>query len=287
MEIWVKRRREVPVNLRRLLMLGIISVAAALAVGIADKVHAQTAITGPILPSERDLSEPSRNVPARQFASAYCSGWTDGCTDCSRASADGKASCTDKLDPQQACKPSAIRCTEMFDWANRVCLTFTDGCNQCLFSGRCSAMLCVRQSPGGKIEPWFPLNFTCTDFRRTDYTGHEDDIDIEFTGTWKLTNPQGRTCKLVLVNPGTLRWHHSCANLLPGVTAWETGKSTLQLESDSASPQNPLISFDTSTGFEHLKSAAPTLGYALDRLSTDLNDHDEAEDDNPQDNNPH
>jgi hypothetical protein len=72
--------------------------------------------------------EPPRNVPAAEWKSPYCAKWDDGCTECTRTSADAPATCKPAADyiGGGTCKPRGVLCATSISHDNvselaRVC----------------------------------------------------------------------------------------------------------------------------------------------------------------------
>jgi hypothetical protein len=81
----------------------------------------QVAVFGPALPSERQTTESSRSVAARDYRDAYCAKWTDGCVVCQRTTAGEEPSC-EAVANTQACSQRPVRCEAVLRTINRVCL---------------------------------------------------------------------------------------------------------------------------------------------------------------------
>jgi hypothetical protein len=165
-------------------------------VAFAWPVAGQVATSGPILPSERATTQPSRAVPARAYRDAYCASWTDGCETCETKAAGEEPTCVPTRGAQAGvCERTPVECRAMLKTIGRVCLTYRDGCNVCA-GGSCTLMACSTRLPDGTSRPK-ELDFQCTGPRRTRY----DDpklIRLDLRGHWRLTDPHGRTCEIVV-----------------------------------------------------------------------------------------
>jgi hypothetical protein len=140
---------------------------ALVAGAFASPVAAQLATSGPILPDERTTTEPPRAVPAPDYRDAYCATWTDGCSICQRKVAGGEASCQPVGGNQAACERQPVECRAPLKSIGRVCLSYTDGCNQCT-GGSCTAMACMTRPLAGTPKQK-ETNIRCTAPRRTRY----------------------------------------------------------------------------------------------------------------------
>ncbi len=67
--------------------------------------------------------EPSRQVPAAEWRSPYCTRWTDGCTTCTRGTAREAAACAAGPGAEPACQRHTILCKDTDDYAlHQVCI---------------------------------------------------------------------------------------------------------------------------------------------------------------------
>jgi len=60
---------------------------------LSTQSSAQFATSGPFLPTERNFSLMSRDVPAPSYRDPYCTKWTDSCSVCKRKTANDEAVC--------------------------------------------------------------------------------------------------------------------------------------------------------------------------------------------------
>lgn len=246
-------------------IIRIASLCCALAcVGMASAA-AQT--TNLVLPSERNYSEPSRKVPATEYTSAYCTRWNDACTECASKGPGDTPTCN-PMTKNAECKPREVECSKVsWNAFHHVCLTFSDGCNQCVFSGGCSAMLCYRSDVTGTHTR--PVNFSCEEPRKSHYDGvNASKLD----GTWIFSDGTGRSCEISADFYNRPQYHHSCLvfkDILRGqkIEIWE-GQVVFHGED-----QRPSLSFSVEDDFDHLKSNQQNGKYHLDRVSIDAPDY--------------
>src|ERR1022692_3321955 len=69
---------------------------------------AQVATSGPILPSERDMTQTPRTVAASEYRDSYCAKWTDGCSVCQRNTANDAPDCQPISDVGSACNGKPV-----------------------------------------------------------------------------------------------------------------------------------------------------------------------------------
>lgn len=112
--------------IKRHASLGAVILAGLLLTSFVSIAHSeQTLLTPPanaIIKIPLDHLDPPRGVPAKDWKSAYCASWDDGCTHCTRSEKDGPATC---VASQQAgaCKRHAVVCFGEIDndYFLRVC----------------------------------------------------------------------------------------------------------------------------------------------------------------------
>jgi len=230
------------------------ATALALASVLVVPAHAQFATSGPILPDERTWTEPSRDVAAADYRDAYCARWTDGCSTCERNSVNDQPSCQSVNSKQPACERASVRCEAVLRTIARVCLGYTDGCNTCVLRG-CTAMGCNR-----------PTDYRCTFPRRVGYSDPKA-MTIELNGHWQLTNPQGRSCEILLGHTVTLT--ASCVDFGEPITLLKDLKVApgpiVQLVRANG---EVLLAFD-ATNLDELSGIERATGYRLVRLAVE------------------
>jgi hypothetical protein len=230
---------------------GLDAVAGAILMmcALASPAMAQVATSGPILPSERDTTQTPRTVAASEYRDSYCAKWTDGCSVCQRSTANDAPDCRPIGDAGAACERKAVECSAVLKTVWRVCLAYTDGCNQCA-AGHCTAMGC------GKTD------YQCTLPRRSHYD-EPNALKLDLRGHWRLVDPQGRTCEIVFGFGVPITG--KCLELGPPVAQIRevaVHGTIFQLVRSGA---NAPLSFET-TNLERLVGIGPATGYRLERL---------------------
>jgi hypothetical protein len=219
---------------------------------ISAQAPAQVATSGPILPSERQTTESSRSVAASDYRDAYCARWTDGCVECRRTSANEMPSCQPAARDIASCRRQPVKCRALLGTMNRVCLTYTDGCNECA-GGRCTLVACSEKK------------YECTGLRRTRYDDPQL-VALDLRGHWRLTDPQGRSCEIIIdhqVSPTA-----GCIPLGAPITRLkelQVAGSTIQLAtSDNGAP----LTFATAD-LDSLSGVEQSTGHFLVRLESE------------------
>ena len=226
-------------------------------------------LTGPLLPLERALVDSPRDVPAPEFRDAYCSSWTDGCSNCRRTTPNDEPTCREVDATDTLCVRKPVECRRTFENLHRVCIGFHDGCNSCSIDGICSAVLCQDTVPDGRTLPRLP-NYRCESFRRPRYDNAWD-VAVDLRGLWQLTGPDGRSCPIVLRGFWTaeiLDLHWACPALGEPISALRgyrlNDNMSLELiDSDDASR----LVFATEN-LDDLRGVGGSSGYRLTRLGT-------------------
>lgn len=221
-------------------------VLAAIFIAISSPALSQYADYGPLLPAERSSAETSRYVAAEVYRDAYCAKWNDGCTLCQRNSANDQPACQPVVTNAGTCQWKPIQCEAVLKSIHRVCPSYTDGCNRCSNHG-CTLMACP-----GKTTNYRCLSLRSRVFQRDDIRGH-----------WRLTDPQARSCELILNGHVTLT--ENCISLGEPTTRLvkpivADGQLRLLNANDEV-----LVLFDTSDP-DKLTGIAPSQGWRLERL---------------------
>ncbi|HEY4918624.1 MAG TPA: hypothetical protein VII40_00835 [Xanthobacteraceae bacterium] len=230
---------------------GSIAVAALLVTMLASgsPILAQVAISGPILPSERQTTQTPRTVAASEYRDAYCAKWTDGCVACQRPTANDEPLCQ-PTSTSLACERTLVSCQALLNTVYRVCLAYTDGCNRCV-SGYCTAVYCG------------PANYMCTSLRRDHYDNSEL-VKLDLQGHWLLTDPQGRSCELVFWLSG-IPLTEKCLALDEPVTQIRGYAVTGGIFQLTRQGGEPLLTFDTAN-LTSLVGVGQSRGYRLIQL---------------------
>jgi hypothetical protein len=95
------------------------------------------------------------------------------------------------------CALQPVRCQAPLKSIHRVCLSFTNGCDTCVYA--CKVLAC-RQ----------PTNYHCQSPRTAAF------VQGDVTGHWRLTTPDGKSCELVL--DGSVMLTASCLPIGEPVT---------------------------------------------------------------------
>ena len=219
---------------------------------IRDRASAQFATSGPFLPTERNFSLMSRDVPATTYRDPYCTKWTDSCSVCQRKTANDEAVCEAAEGSDTTCQRKPVRCeAASLKTLDRLCIYHTDGCNQCT-NRSCGLRPCEDK----------PKDFVCELTRKTAYELPEQ-LKLDLAGHWRLTDPQGRSCEVMLDEGVTLT--AACAALGEPVTQlreFDTTASSLQMLRTDGSAG---LSFDASNP-DALTGIESAQGYRMTRL---------------------
>ncbi len=244
----------------------LLSAVALTTAAFAQTSPPQFVEYGPILPSERDVPQPSRDVAARDYRDAFCADWTDGCEECRRSGVNDEPTCAS--DPRAlkdgACQRKPIKCGEMLPSANRVCLRYFDGCNEGDFFGADGGLLCGVKKPGGTLGPPPPPNFICTTARASRYD-NDGDYTEEWNGTWRLQAPNGASCVISYGTTIPLAGDADCLKLLLVSRFQQVSVDAGRLEFVGSQSFSPLKVFKPGSSFEHLIDAAGA-GWSLNRI---------------------
>jgi hypothetical protein len=230
------------------------------AIAFASPAQAQLAISGPILPSERQTMEPPRTVPASEYRDGYCAKWTDGCSVCQRKAPGDEPACQPVSSGETACLKQPVQCQSVLKTIGRVCLLYTDGCNHC-GNGYCTAMACRIRLPDGTSKQK-EIDFHCTSPRHDRYDDPQL-LELDLQGHWRLIDPHGNLCEIIIQRSVSLS--AKCIELGPPVTDARQAKAsgtTFQLLRSSG---EPLLSFETSN-LESLAGIEQSTGFRLVRL---------------------
>jgi hypothetical protein len=237
-------------------------LALFLPAGAAPAADTEWPLSGPITGEERHTAETPRDMPAADWSSAYCAKWTDGCTTCERKTANDEPVCETAASAR--CTREPIKCRASLSTIARVCVRFNDGCNDCITTGACSAVACLRETPEG--AEWLPSNFTCTTPRRPSY---EDPwlTTLDLVGVWRLIDPDGRSCQVVL--SGSLQLHWSCLSVDPRVMRVRVSRVDAQhrLQLLDAN-ETPVFTFATSA-LDALDGEGDARGFRMVRIEAE------------------
>lgn len=235
-------------------------IVLLVAAAFTSSAFAQVLTSGPIVPSERQTSETTRNVSANEYRDAYCKRWTDGCVVCQRDSANEQPACRPSAGRDTACAREAVQCQALLRTTHRVCLSYSDGCNNCI-GGSCTLMYCpIRLTDGTSRQK--EANYQCTVPRRDRYDDPQS-LRLDLQGHWRLNDPQGRSCEIVVSLPVSLST--DCIELGAPVTQVRTSKLAGSVFQLADSRGEALLSFETSN-LEMLAGVEQSTGYRLMRL---------------------
>lgn len=240
-------------------------------ISLSLDAKSESIFLGPLRPEERQTVEPSRAVAAPDFRDAYCAKWTDGCETCQRTFSQQEPSCSREDSGTAKCERREIRCEATLPAIDRVCLSYTDGCNRCTAHG-CTAMACRPRLEDqaviakGLLRPTTAAtNYRCIIPRALSYSDPKL-IKVDLRGDWLLRNPQGLSCEIII--DFKIELSSDCMALDRPVTAITQLNVQGPLISLSNDDGQPLLTFD-DTNLDALSGVSDAKGYELDRVDVE------------------